>query len=170
MTTLYIEYDPYQGGFELRFGDTERVSSDASLAGNLMVSRHEHSHKITALWTADEQGGISLLGAQEFGHHGVQPYPEERLISLNRDETRIGPIRIVQSADDLTLWFGEHLATPDDALHTDMIVPDAVWVTFITRQPDGKPLVQLLSARFTAAALHADFPLQDARVEEHDFQ
>jgi hypothetical protein len=98
MSTVTFEYDPWRGGFCLRFAGFSREREVLAFGGMLSVYPDEQG-RIAAIESFWDHGGLPLRRIHQAEHSPEGEFPVEGT------KLRVGPLQLRQSAERLELWF-----------------------------------------------------------------
>jgi len=99
VSSISLAYDPWRGGFCLRFGSFDRRKRHALLGGLVSVFRTDKGEVAGLESFRGDHGGMPLRNL-----HKPESYPQGSF-QIEGAELRVGPFQLRQDPEKLRLWF-----------------------------------------------------------------
>ena len=128
---INFNYDPWRGGFCLRFSNSYRSYVQAAF-DNLIVIHLDDRDRITSIESFfGDHGGVPLRGL-----HKSDKSPEG-IFQIEENELRVGSFQLRQSPKKLEVWFSTGNKLPRDHWTERRDVNSGVTTWFSTKKTKG---------------------------------
>jgi hypothetical protein len=157
MRGIVFEFDPWRGGFCLRFADSGR-GKHRSAFGALISIHFDAQDRIVAIKSDFGYGGIPLRGIHQTGFCPKGEFP------VKGRQLRVGAFQLRQNEEELEIWFStgnqlprDHWTDQRDA-ESGVSGPYCGWRCW----PDGDPVVCRSCSRVSSHSRGVSYYLDTA--------